>query len=86
MRMRITCIPNFQLTIGRLYKRFHFFSAQINDSERVQQWCRREARGRGRAPQLCKGFLEIRAYKNHYSVVKGHFGLKAVEKPLFHKV
>ena len=25
-------------------------------------------------------------YKNHYSVVKGYFRLKAVEKPSFHKI
>ena len=31
-------------------------------------------------------FLEIGAYKNHYSVAKGYFRLTAVEKPLFHKI
>ena len=49
--------------------------------------------GGGRGPSSCdlKGvqpptlqiFLEIRAYKNQYSVVKGCFTL--IEKPLFHK-
>ena len=37
-------------------------------------------------PPTLQIFLEIKAYKNHYSVVKGYFGLKAVEKPLFHKI
>ena len=40
----------------------------------------------GRSPRTLQMFLEIRAYKNHYSVVEGYFRLKAVEKPLFHKI
>ena len=41
---------------------------------------------RGRSPPTLQIFLEIRAYKNHHSVVKGYFRLRAVEKPLFHKI
>ena len=37
-------------------------------------------------PPTLQSFLEVRAYKNHYSVVKGYVRLKAVEKPLFHKI
>ena len=41
---------------------------------------------KGAQPPNSANFLEIRAYKNHYSGVKGYVGLKAVEKPLFHKI
>ena len=42
--------------------------------------------GRGCSLPNSANVLEIRAYKNHYSFVKGYFRLKAVEKPLFHKI
>ena len=41
---------------------------------------------RGVRPPNSTNFLEIGAYKNQYSVVKGYFRLKAVEKPVFHKI
>ena len=41
---------------------------------------------KGTQPPPLQMFLEIRAYKNHCSVVKGYFRLKAVKKPLFHKI
>ena len=41
---------------------------------------------KGARPPNSANFLEIRAYKNHYSVLKGYFRLKAVEKPLFRKI
>ena len=39
---------------------------------------------KGTQPHTLQMFLEIIAYKNHYSVVKGYFGSKAVAKLLFH--
>ena len=41
---------------------------------------------KGSQPPRSSIFLEIRAYKNHYSVVKGYFRLKAIEQPSFHKI
>ena len=37
------------------------------------------------SPPTLQIVLKIRAYKNHYSVEKGHFRLEAVEKSLFHE-
>ena len=39
----------------------------------------------GLSPPTLPILLEIRAYKNHYSVVTGYFRI-AVETPLFHEI
>ena len=48
--------------------------------------CKETSKLKREMPPNSANVFEIRVYKNQYSVVKGYFRLKAVEKPSFHKV
>ena len=79
----------FALLAGRIFaksyvrKIFHRCSGVEGG---IRGWSLPSCYLKGAQPPTLQISLEIRAYRNHYSVVKGYFGLKAVETPSFYKI
>ena len=83
-------VVNFTLALlaGRIFaksyarKTFHRCSGVEGG---IRGWSLPSCYVKGAQPPTLQISLGIRAYRNHYSVVKGYFRVKAVEKPSFYK-